>query len=63
MGLSIKNPEVLLLVKELAALKGISQTAAVTLAVRNEIEIEEAAQEGKAERKLKTELEVSKAEI
>lgn len=38
MGLNIKNPETERLIKELAELTGQSQTAAVTEAVRKEIE-------------------------
>ena len=38
MGLNIKNPETERLIKELAQLTGQSQTAAVTEAVRKQIE-------------------------
>lgn len=47
MSLNIKNPETHELVKELAALKGVSLTLAVTDAVRNEIEREKASREDK----------------
>jgi hypothetical protein len=43
MSLNIKNPETHKLVKELATLKGVSLTTAVTLAVVNEIEREKSA--------------------
>ena len=42
MGLNIKNPETDGLIRELAALKGVSLTTAVTLAVRGEVEREKA---------------------
>lgn len=45
MGLNIKNPETYELVKELAVLKGLSLTSAVTIAVRSEIEREKASRE------------------
>ena len=45
MSLNIKNPETHQLVKELATLKGVSLTTAVTLAVVNEIEREKSARE------------------
>ncbi len=41
-GLNIKNPETDGLIRELAALKGVSLTTAVTLAVRGEVEREKA---------------------
>lgn len=40
MSLNIKNEETYKLVKELAAMKGVSLTTAVKVAVRNEIERE-----------------------
>jgi hypothetical protein len=40
MAINIKNPETYELVKELAVLKGLSLTSAVTFAVRKEIERE-----------------------
>ncbi len=45
MGLNIKNNETCELVKELAVLKGLSLTSAVTIAVRKEIEREKATRE------------------
>ena len=42
MSLNIKNPETDSLIRELAALKGVSLTTAVTLAVRGEVEREKA---------------------
>jgi len=45
MSLNIKNRETYQLVKELAGLKGLSLTSAVTLAVRKEIEREKGSQE------------------
>ena len=42
MNLNIKNEQTYELVKELAVLKGLSLTSAVTLAVRNEINREKA---------------------
>jgi len=43
MSLNIKNSETYELVKELAALKGLSLTSTVKFAVKNEIEREKAA--------------------
>ncbi len=45
MNLNIKNKETYELVKELAVLKGLSLTSAVTVAVRKEIEREKAMRE------------------
>jgi hypothetical protein len=45
MSLNIKNPETTKLIRELADLKGVNLTAAVTLAVRGELAREKAAQE------------------
>jgi hypothetical protein len=45
MSLNIKNQETYELVKELAVLKSLSMTSAVTLAVQNEIEREKAERE------------------
>jgi len=42
MGLNIKNPETEGLIRELAALKRVSLTTAVTIAVRGEVEREKA---------------------
>jgi hypothetical protein len=42
MGLNIKNPETDGLIRELAALRGVNLTTAVTLAVRGELERERA---------------------
>jgi antitoxin VapB len=49
MSLNIKNEETHELVKELAALKGVSLTAAVTSAVQREIEREKAVREKNAQ--------------
>jgi hypothetical protein len=48
MSLNIKNSETHKLVKELATLKGVSLTTAVTLAVLNEIEKEKSARNAAA---------------
>ena len=53
MGLNIKDEETHALVRELAALKGTTLTAAVKLAVKGEIEREKAAGESGAEKKRK----------
>ena len=45
MSLNIKNTETHALVRELAALKGFSQTYAVEFAVRNELDRQKAEQE------------------
>jgi antitoxin VapB len=45
MSLNIKNQQTYELVKELAVLKGLSLTTAVTIAVRNEIDREKAARD------------------
>lgn len=45
MSLNIKNQETYELVKELAVMKGVSLTSAVTLAVKKEIEREKAERE------------------
>ena len=45
MSLNIKNPETTELIRELADLKGVNLTAAVTLAVRGELAREKAARE------------------
>jgi hypothetical protein len=45
MNLNIKNHETYDLVKELAVMKGLSLTSAVTIAVRNEIQREKSEQE------------------
>jgi hypothetical protein len=50
MNLNIKNPETYELVKELAVLKGLSLTSAVTLAVRKQIELEKAERDKIAQR-------------
>jgi hypothetical protein len=50
MNLNIKNHETYDLVKELAVLKGLSLTSAVTIAVRNEIQREKSEQEKAAPR-------------
>lgn len=49
MGLNIKNAETYELVKQLAVLKGLSMTSAVTVAVRKEIESEKAIREQHAQ--------------
>jgi hypothetical protein len=49
MSLNIKNEETYELVKELAVLKGLSLTSAVTVAVRKEIEREKASREQSAQ--------------
>lgn len=56
MSLNIKNPETHQRVKELAALKGITQTAAVNLAVLHEIEREKAAREASPKPKKRSEV-------
>jgi len=45
MSLNIKNHQTYELVKELAVMKGLSLTSAVTIAVQNEIDREKAARE------------------
>lgn len=50
MGLNIKNPESEELIRELATMRGVSLVAAVTDAVKNEIEREKQSQ---AKRKLR----------
>jgi hypothetical protein len=50
MNLNIKNNETYELVKELAVLKGLSLTSAVSFAVRNEIEREKAVREQAAKK-------------
>jgi len=45
MNLNIKNHQTYELVKELAVMKGLSLTSAVTIAVQNEIDREKAARE------------------
>jgi antitoxin VapB len=42
MSLNIKNPETDGLIRELARLKGVSLTTAITIAVKNEVERERA---------------------
>ena len=49
MNLNIKNHQTYELVKELAVMKGVSLTSAVTLAVKKEIEREKAEQEKTAQ--------------
>lgn len=56
MSLNIKNPETYKLVRELATLKGVSLTTAVTLAVLNEIEREKAARRESPQRKKRSEI-------
>ena len=46
MSLNIKNHQTYELVKELAVMKGLSLTSAVTVAVQNEIDREKASREG-----------------
>jgi len=58
MGLNIKNPETDGLIRELAALKGVSLTTAVTLAVRGEVEREKAIRMSSGEAKRKSRLEL-----
>lgn len=57
MSLNIKNPETDALIRELAALKNVSLTTAVTLAVRGEVERGKAAQDANLKaRKSRSEL-------
>lgn len=60
MSLNIKNDETYELVKELAAMKGVSLTAAVKVAVRNEIERERSSRSA-AERRPRKRSEVLRA--
>jgi hypothetical protein len=48
MNLNIKNHQTYELVKELAMLKGVNLTSAVTLAVRNEIDREKAVRDAES---------------
>jgi hypothetical protein len=58
MNLNIKNHRTYDLVKELAGMKGLSLTSAVTVAVRNEIEREKASREvnGRPSKKSRSDL-------
>lgn len=55
-SLNIKDPETHKRVKELATLKGISQTAAVNLAVINELERESSARKPRLQPKKRSEI-------
>jgi len=56
MSLNIKNPETDGLIRELAGLKGVSLTTAVTIAVRSEIEREIALRDGNAMKRSRMQL-------
>jgi hypothetical protein len=56
-SLNIKNPETDGLIRELAALKGVNLTTAVTLAVRNEVEREKSIQDAHSQTQKKSRFE------
>jgi hypothetical protein len=56
MSLNIKNPETDCLIRELAGLKGVSLTTAVTIAVRSEIDRERSLQQTDGKKRSRMEL-------
>ena len=60
MSLNIKNDQTYELVKELAVMKGLSLTSAVTIAVQNEIDREKAARDANSQPRKKSRSELLK---
>ena len=58
MSLNIKNPETEALIRELAALKSVNLTTAVTIAVRGEVERERSIQDAQSQAHKKSRFEL-----